>query len=106
MPLTIKQLRAYLRKNVGVVNPYDLLQIALEFLVNTDLEPESAYVCVNQMWEGLQVWAGHKAKSLDGRLVTEVKSVEVHILQDPELWRLSKMFLQWEQKTSEGFDWS
>lgn len=86
------------------VNPYDLLQIALEYLVNTDLSKGCRYVNVDEINEGFQAMAALSSGSLQiSPLIYEVATVEVKILQDPDLWRLSDRYERWRQRLTEGF---
>lgn len=101
--ITIKELRERLKAWPGIVNPYDLLQIAMEYLANLELAPGSFYVSVDEFDEGFQAWAGYRHDSLE-RMTSEIRALEIRILQDPDDWRLSQRYRQWRQRLTEGFE--
>lgn len=104
-PLTVhsvRDIRKFLKKNPFGVNPYDLLQLALEFLVNVELAPESGAVLVSEILDGFE---GVAMVGTGGMPPTNLfkKMVELKILLEPSQWRDSFAYQQWRRRLSEGF---
>lgn len=88
-------LRQFLRNNVGRVNPFDVLMLALHFLSSVELDPEADCVFVNEINEGFQVTTGHSLKDGITPRIWEEEVMRLTILLDPDQWRESEVYRKW-----------
>ncbi len=102
MAPSVRDIRKFLKRNPQGINPYDLLQLALEFLVNVELSKESGAVLVSEILEGFEAVAMVGSSEMPPRNLLK-KIVELKILQDPSQWRDSFAYQQWRRRLSEGF---
>lgn len=100
-PLVLR-IRRLLEQTPDEVNPYDLLQLSLEFLMYRDLMRGASYVCLDENQEGFDVVGGYRSPlTLTG--LAERKLVDIRILMGPEEWRESMQYQLWRMRKSEGF---
>jgi hypothetical protein len=70
-------IRELVRLNQETINPYQLLEVALQYLVQTELQAGCEYVQVDETMDGVMAYAGFIRPYKDTLRCTEEPTIEV-----------------------------